>query len=162
MHRVFRFNLYTVNIGDKDLVLGNPKDRLDIFEPHPNVHSNSDWIFKEKFYVLTLSNNSGIERSASKRPFCLGDNRNFTDCNFQGIAAGGQRDMYDAATACNFIEIGNDFPSGPCTLKVTTNYTSVIAAKSGSRVLIEEDNYDNNTIVVPLEISGNRVIDKRN
>jgi hypothetical protein len=52
-------------------------------------------------------------------------------------------------------------PDGPCTLKLTTNYTSVIAAKNGGKVLIEEDNYDNNTIIVPLEITGDSVVDKR-
>jgi hypothetical protein len=160
-HRVLRFNLSTYNVGDKDLVIGDPKNRPDIFEYHPNVHPQSDWIFREKFYVMTISNNSGIERSGSKRPFCLTDNTRFNRCDDQGISPNGQRDMYDRKTACNFIEIG-DFPDGLCTLKVTTNYTSVIAVEKGNgKVLFEEDDYKNNTIVVPLEIIGNRVIDKR-
>lgn len=37
-HRILRFDLYCINIGDRDLFLGTPQERPDIFEWSSHGH----------------------------------------------------------------------------------------------------------------------------
>src|SRR6185437_6213739 len=155
-HRIIRFDLYCHNRGDKDLILGNPENLPDIFEPSEVF----GWQFKDKFYTYILKNGSGLERSGYKVAFCLlggksADGKPF-DCSYQGIAAGNS-DLYGAGLPCQFIII-DDIPDGEYTLEATANAPSVQAAKTGSgKVIIEEDNYDDNTTRVQLRITGDSV-----
>jgi hypothetical protein len=153
-HKVLRFNFYCVNIGDRPFVIGNPADRLDIFE-RSTVHS-SGWIMKDKFNKYTLKDDNGIEYHGSKRPWCLIGGAPFT-CQNQGIAANGGRDIYSNDLACQFIVI-DDIQDGEYTFEATTNDPSVLAAKKNKgRILFEEDNYNDNTVSLHLKIDGDMV-----
>ena len=169
-HRVLRFNLHIVNVGDKDLVIGNPKDRPDIFEPSEVF--DTGFQFRTKFFVYTLKDDyEGIKISGYKIPFCFedhgedhgehhegghGDEPKF-DCDNQGIASGGHEDVYDSDQPCQFVVI-DDLPDGEYILEATVNAPSVDAVKNGKgKVLFEEDNYDDNTLAVRLKIIGDDV-----
>jgi hypothetical protein len=154
-HRVLRFNLYCINIGDKPLVIGNPQDRLDLFEPSA-VHPESGYIMKDKFNVYTLRNGRDIELKGYKRPWCLIGGAPF-HCRNQGIPANGGEDQYPNGLACQFIVIGR-IPDGDYTFEAITNATSVRAAKEKTgKIIFEEYNYDDNSVTVSLRIEGNRV-----
>lgn len=155
-HRILRFDLLCYNKGDQDLVIGRPEDRPDIF-----VKSDVfGWQFKDKFYTYTLKNDSGVEKLGYKVAFCLlggtsADGRSF-DCSYQGIAAQ-SNDTYGAGLPCQFIII-DDIPDGDYSLEATANAPSVQAAKSGKgKIIIEEDNYDDNTVKARLQITGDSV-----
>lgn len=150
-HRVLRFDLYCENIGDQDLVIGNPKDRPDIF-----IESKVfPWQFKENFYTYFLRNNAGLERKGYKVAFCLMGGPGF-NCDNQGIAAGSQ-DVYGSALACQFVIIDN-MADGEYVFEATANAASVDAVKNGrGNALIPEDNYDDNRVTVNLRITGDLV-----
>jgi hypothetical protein len=152
-----RFDLYCNNRGNEDLVIGNPAD-------HPEIFERSDvfgWQFKDKFYTYNLKNDSGVVREGYKVAFCLlggrsrKDGRTF-DCDYQGIEAG-KRDLYSAGLPCQFIII-DDLANGDYTLETTANAPSVKAVKTGKgNIIIEEDDYDDNTIEIQLRINGDTV-----
>jgi len=155
-HRIMRFDLYCNNRGNEDLVIGNPAD-------HPEIFERSDvfgWQFKDKFYTYNLKNDSGVVKEGYKVAFCLlggkdKDGRPF-DCDYQGIEAG-KRDLYSAGLPCQFIII-DDLANGDYTLETTANAPSVKAVKTGKgNIIIEEDDYDDNTIEVQLRINGDTV-----
>jgi hypothetical protein len=154
-HKVLRFNLACINIGDRPLEIGNPRDRPDIFEPSA-VHPESGYIMKDKFNLYTLKNGRDIELKGHKRPFCLIGGAPFT-CRNQGIAANGGRDLYTNDLACQFIVI-DGIPDGEYTFEAVTNATSVRAAKEKTyKIVFEEDNYDDNTVTARLRINGDLV-----
>jgi hypothetical protein len=154
-HRVLRFDLHVINIGDKDLVIGNPKDRPDIFEP--SIVFSTGFQFREKFFVYTLKNDdSSLKISGYKIPFCFEDEDKYT-CENQGIGKESKEDVYGGELPCQFVVI-DDVPDGEYTLEATLNAPSVNAVKTGKgKVLFEEDNYDDNTVSVRLQIKGNDV-----
>jgi len=58
---------------------------------------------------------------------------------------------------CQFVVI-DGIPDGLYTLEATVNAPSVKTVRAGrSHVFIEEDNYDNNTVAVKLQIGGDNV-----
>jgi len=154
-HRVLRFNLYCHNKGDKDFVVGNPKERTDVFGPSPIYPWGQ---FKDKFYTFSLKRNGSIIREGYKVAFCLAGGPGFNCESNQGIAAGG-RDTYRADLACQFIGIDN-LPDGEYTLEVVANAPAVKAVKTGTDHVLpgfEEDNYDDNTVSVHLQLKGDSV-----
>ena len=153
-HRVLRFQVNLHNKGDKDLVIGNPADRPDLF-----VRSESgvfEYVFKEKFYTFRLTDETGTEKKTGyKVAFCLMDfsNPNKYNCGHQGVGVGGH-DEYAEGLPCQFIEI-DDLPDGRYILQVTANAHSVETARMGKgNPVIPEDNYDDNTASVKIEIQG--------
>jgi hypothetical protein len=151
LHRVLRFDMYCHNIGDVDLVIGNPEERTDIFEPSVSHR----WILKEKLFMYSLRNNSGIERMGYKRPWCLRGGINRTtgisfSCREQGIQAG-KRDLYQRGLSCQFVVI-DGIADGLYTFEATINPM----LPDRTRVF-EEDNYDDNTASLLLKIAGEGV-----
>jgi hypothetical protein len=165
-HRLLRFFIELHNMGDKDLVIGRPEDRPDLF-----VHSDvfHGLVFREKFYTYRLiDENTGTEKKKGfKVAFCIED---FVspfkfNCGNQGISVG-SHDEYGREDPpkpddnndlpCQFIEIDN-IPDGNYVLEVTANAYSVQQVKSGQKPLIEEDNYDDNTARAKLQINGGNV-----
>ncbi len=155
-HRVLRFNLRTRNIGDKDLIIGNPKDRPDIFE-HSDVFDTHFQFKRPPFFVYTLRNaDSSVKKLGYKIPYCF-DALQPMSCYNQGIAAGGGEDTYEADMPCQFVVI-DDLIDGKYFLDATVNAPSVDAIKYGKgKVIFEEDNYDDNTLTVCLQIKGDEV-----
>ena len=59
--------------------------------------------------------------------------------------------------ACQFVVI-DSIPDGEYILEATVNAPSVEAVKNYSKdIFIEEDNYDNNSVSVRLQIKGDNV-----
>jgi hypothetical protein len=155
-HRVLRFSLITKNIGDKDLIIGDPRDRPDIFEAS-DVY-DTKYQFRTHFFVYNLRNDdSSVNIHGYKIPYCF-DALEKMDCFNQGILAGGAKeDTYEFSMPCQFVVI-DDVPDGEYILEATVNAPSVDAVKSGKgTVIIEEDNYDDNTVGVRLQIKGDNI-----
>jgi hypothetical protein len=154
-HRVLRFDFLSHNIGNEDLAIGAPKDNLDMFEwseGHGHYHLKD-------FNEYKLFDAGGDEVGTSyKQAFCLIDsvrmdswgraNAQFTDCNVdQGISAG-WADLYRSTLSGQYVVV-DGLPNGKYTLRATTNYSELDA--------INEDTYQDNTILVGLSINGNKV-----
>jgi hypothetical protein len=147
-HRVLLFNLQLLNVGDKDLDIGDPAD-------HPEIYVPSEifpFQFKEKFYTWKLKDNSGKEVSSGyKVAFCLMDMGGGPhNCSNQGVSVG-DHDSYNIGLPCQFVVI-DDLQEGDYVLEITANAFSVQEVKNGKKPIIEEDNYDDNTINVRLHI----------
>lgn len=164
IHRVLRFDMVTSNIGDEDLIIGDPNDpdvQSKFFEPFAKECTEGQgYRFKAKpFFVYSLRNDdSSMKISGFKDAFCFDGLPPWMDCDHQGLAAGGRtQDVYGSDMPCQFVVI-DDLPDGEYILEATVNAPSVDAAKSGKGpVFIEEDNYDNNTVYVRLQIIGDNV-----
>jgi hypothetical protein len=79
-------------------------------------------------------------------------------CYKRPVSARKKSDKYGSEMACQFIVI-DDLPDGDYILEATVNAPSVEMTKNGKgKVLFEEDNYDNDTVTVRLEIKGDRVV----
>jgi hypothetical protein len=162
-HRVLRFDMITRNIGDEDLVIGDPRDpavQTKFFKPFDERFTEGlGYVFKANpFFEYSLTNyDASINVSGYKYAFCF-DALESESCYDQGIAAGGEKeDTYGSTMACQFIVIDN-LPDGEYTLGATVNAPSVNAIKAGEGdVFIEEDNYDNNTVAVRIQIKGDEV-----
>lgn len=78
------------------------------------------------------------------------------NCDHQGVSVGGH-DEYHASLPCQFIEI-DGISDGEYEFEATANAYSVKAAQKGEgKVLIEEDNYDDNTESIRIKITGHSV-----
>jgi hypothetical protein len=162
-HRVLRFDMITTNIGDKDLVIGDPNDpsvQSRYFVPAPpELTEGVGFKFKEQpFFKYSIRNDdSTIKISGYKEAFCF-DGLEPMSCSNQGLAARGTKeDEYASEMACQFVVI-DSIPDGEYILEATVNAPSVEAVKSYSKdVFIEEDNYDNNSVSVRLQIKGDNV-----
>src|SRR5215210_3362378 len=145
-HRLLRFNMITYNIGDKDLVIGDPTDpsvQAKFFEPFDkDLTEGLGYRLKAKpFFVYSLRNyNSSVKVSGYKDAFCF-DGLDPPSCNNQGLAAGGKKeDTYGSDMACQFVVI-DDVPDGEYILEAVVNAPSIDAVKNGKGdVFIEEDN----------------------
>jgi lysyl oxidase len=150
-HLVLRFDFYCHNIGDKDLVIGDPASRLDLYK---NVGNR--WILKDKFNIFSLTNDAGVKYGGTKVVFCIEDDSGDFDCSYQGISAG-NFDLYEKSLPCNFIVV-DGIADGDYTFEAITNATSVEAARENVKPIpIEEDNYDDNTIHLRLRIQNGQV-----
>ncbi len=151
-HKVIWFDLFLDNIGDANFVIGNPANRPDVFLYSPTR-------FKEKFYTWRLTDNTGAEKKTGfKVAFCIMDfGSGDFDCQNQGVSVG-SHDLYDTNLPCQFVEIDN-LPDGIYTLHVTANAYTVQQVKNGQTPLpgLEEDNYEDNTISVKLQLNGDSV-----
>ena len=151
-HRVLRFNMITLNRGDKDLVIGDPRDpdtQKKFFDPvDPRLTEGLGYKFKRQpFFVYSLRNDdSSVKLSGHKEAFCF-DGFEMGNCYKQGLPAlEKMSDTYEYDMACQFVVIDN-IPDGEYILEATVN----------AQRLIEEDDYDNNTVTVRLEIKGDNV-----
>ncbi len=154
-HRVLRFNMITYNKGDKDLIIGKPEDRPDIFEPS-NVFDTGFQFRQPPFFLYNLRNDDlSVNIQGYKIPYCfdgLGQG-----CDYQGIKANGGEDIYGADEPCQFLVIDN-MQDGEYILEATVNAPSVEAAKNGKgKIIFEEDNYDDNTVAVRIQIKSDQV-----
>lgn len=161
-HRVLRFNMITYNIGDKDWIIGSPKDRLDIFEPSTVFKEVGFQFRKPPFFVYNLRNDDhSVNIYGYKIPYCFeGLDQG---CGYQGIKAHGGEDTYGVENPCQFVVIDN-IPDGEYILEATVNAPSVEAAKTGKgKIIFEEDNYDDNVVNVRIKIEKDQIniVDKK-
>jgi hypothetical protein len=139
-HKILSFLTEVNNRGDKDLVVGKPEDRADIFE-HVS-HTRNGWITKESFYSYVLKDSTAnIVAKGSKRAWCIMDHTRY-NCNFQGISIG-DHDEYGTKEHCQFLVI-DGLPDGEYQFEATIN---------GSKIF-EEDSYEDNTVIKKIKIQG--------
>ena len=143
-----RFNLHVRNIGDQDLVVGDPRDpniQRKFFDPAPpELTEGLAFKFNQPFFAYSLRNDdSSVKISGYKIPICFDVLPN----GEQGIAAGGGEDQYVPDFPCTLII--DDIPDGEYILEVTVNAPSVDAVKNGKgEVLFEEDRYWSGPLVL--------------
>jgi Lysyl oxidase len=145
--RLLRFSTMTPNVGDADLMLGDPTSTNGFeFAPcHGHYHFNG-------YARYELVDDVGaIIAVGHKQAFCLLDSvplgipgspstRRF-HCGFQGLQRG-WADIYDSSLDCQWVDI-TDVPDGNYLLRISINPDRVI----------EESNYDNNTVELPVSIA---------
>ena len=121
---VLRFDVGVLNLGEADLVLGDPYDRPEDFEYgacHNHLH------YKD-FAKYTLADGNGFELTGRKQAFCLidlydygqnGDPSQGYDCSYQGISLG-WGDIYDRSLDCQWVDV-TGIPDGTYNLSVEVN-----------------------------------------
>lgn len=150
-NKILRFTLKLHNRGNKDLDIGNPANRPDLFIKGGPFNFQ----FKEKFYTFVLKDSQGnIKSQGYKVAFCLMDGQRHS-CENQGISTR-DFDTYDSGLPCQFVAI-DDLPDGEYILEATANAYSVQQVKEGKRPIIEEDNYEDNIVRKRLRINNDQV-----
>lgn len=145
--RLLRFSTVTPNIGDADFILGDPASvpGFVFAECHSHFHF-------EGYARYELLDASGVIVAVGhKQAFCLLDSvpvglpgapsEGRFHCGFQGLTRG-WADIYDSGLDCQWVDI-TDVADGSYLLRISINPDRII----------EESDYDNNTIEVPVEIS---------
>src|SRR2546422_2251449 len=143
--RLLSFTTQTRNMGDADLVMGNPAtNSLFVFDPCHNHYHYSGFA---EYRLLDSSSNLVVR--GRKIGFCLedvlqwdpnADTNRVYDCDYQGIQKG-WADVYVEEVPCQWIDV-TDLPSGNYILEMETNPQHSIA----------ESNYSNNIAQVPVFI----------
>jgi hypothetical protein len=142
--KLLRFSVSTPNLGNDDLVLGDPADRPDlyVYSPcHGHYHFNG-------YASYELVDQSGaVVLRGRKQAFCLLDSVRYVStagpaqftCHYQGISAG-WGDVYGSGLDCQWLDVTSF--RGDYILRVTIN---------PERTLPESD-YDNNVAQVAVRI----------
>lgn len=147
---ILRFSIVTPNIGSTDLVLGVAANNPDVFhysECHAHYHF-------DEFARYELRDAGGVVASGHKQAFCLLDDYSWAwpntpvefDCANQGISRG-FADSYESDLPCQWIDV-TDVPPGDYTLRATLNQPRPDSALP----LLNERDYDNNTVEVPVSL----------
>lgn len=144
--RLLRFDTWTPNTGTADMYLGPPSASIDYFEYsscHDHYHFNT-------YAEYELRSGAGdIAATGHKQAFCLLDFYRYPgtdgsgahyDCSDQGIQRGWQ-DVYGRHLDCQWVDV-TDVPAGDYALRISVNTAH----------LLNESNYDNNVIEVPVTI----------
>jgi hypothetical protein len=148
MRRLLHFAVETPNLGDGDMILGQPdpdNPNFSYSECHRHYH------FEGYAEYRIVDQKGGQIATGRKQAFCLLDTERYLDddsvamsakyrCDFQGIQRG-WADVYQANLPCQFIDV-TDVPDGSYNLEIELN---------ADRTLVEKD-YDNNIVSIPLEL----------
>ena len=142
---LLEFTAEVWNIGDADLVLGNPTNN-SLFYYSP---CSGRYYFKDCAVYNLLDTNYNVVVPGHKASFCIGDdfpwsptaNTNHVyNCGYQGLQQGWVDD-YPAGVACQWIDI-TGIPAGNYVLQLIINPEN----------LVQESNTNNNTLYVPISI----------
>jgi len=143
--KLLHFAVATPNVGEADLVLGNPADHPELF-----VYSPCHMHYHFQGYALyELLDSSGVVvLRGRKQAFCLADSLQYQSgagpakftCDYQGISVG-WADVYGNNLDCQWLDV-TALRRGTYTLRVTVNPDHALP----------ESNYDNNTAEVPVTI----------
>jgi len=151
--RLLRFATVTPNIGESDLILGDPAGTpgFEFGECHGHFH------FEGYARYELLDATGAIAAVGHKQAFCLLDSVPVGlpgapttprfHCGFQGLTRG-WADIYGNNLDCQWVDI-TDVPDGDYLLRISINPDAVI----------EESNYDNNTVEVPVTIAPPAPVD---
>jgi len=142
--RLLRFTVAAGNIGDADLVVGDPADdpRFELSACHGHRH------FSGFASYQLLDGDGGVVALGRKQAFCLSDTGSSTqstalpkfNCEHQGLTAG-WHDTYAATLDCQWIDV-TDVPPGDYRVRVEVNPDHVF----------EESNFSNNTALAAVTI----------
>jgi hypothetical protein len=145
--RLLRFSTQTPNIGNADMILGDPTLQPD-FEfsaCHGHYH------FEGYARYQLLDGEGTIVATGHKQAFCLLDSARVSPtasptpryhCSFQGIQAGWS-DIYGAGLDCQWVDI-TGVAEGDYTLRIEINPDHTLP----------ESDYSNNAITIPVTIPG--------
>jgi hypothetical protein len=149
--RLMRFSTTTPNIGELDLVLGDPATTTGFeFAPcHGHFH------FEDYARYELVDASGAIVAEGHKQAFCLLDSepvglpgaatRPRYHCGFQGLQRG-WADTYGSNLDCQWVDV-TDVDDGRYLLRISVN---------PERVLLESD-YDNNVVEVPVTVTDTPV-----
>ena len=143
--RLLAFDTQTPNIGQADVILGDPTGQpgFEYSDCHGHYHFEGYAIYQ------LLDHGGNVVRTGHKQAFCLLDSEAVVPganptpryhCQFQGIQAGWS-DVYGAGLDCQWIDITGVEP-GDYVISMTINADHTLP----------ESNYDNNTVTVPVHI----------
>jgi hypothetical protein len=144
--RLLRFSTVTPNVGESDLILGDPTTTpgFEFASCHGHFH------FEGYARYELVDSTGAIVATGHKQAFCLLDSfavglpgapaQPRFHCGFQGLTRG-WADIYDAGLDCQWVDI-TEVPDGDYLLRISINPDEII----------EESNYDNNTVEVPVTI----------
>jgi hypothetical protein len=144
-HTLLNFTTETRNVGNGDLVMGNPATN-SLFH-YASCHGH--YHFEEFANYELIDTNGNIVASGHKVGFCLLDDHAWSPsaspqakytCDFQGIQAG-WADVYAAGLPCQYIDV-TGVPGGNYDLRMTVNPDN----------LITEEDTNNNVTLVPVTI----------
>jgi hypothetical protein len=145
--KLLRFSTVTPNIGESDLVLGDPSSTpgFEFAQCHGHFHFNG----YARYELVDAT--GAIVAVGHKQAFCLLDSipiglpgaptEGRFHCGFQGLTRG-FADIYDNGLDCQWVDI-TDVPDGDYLLRISINPDHVIP----------ESNFDNNTIEVPVTVA---------
>ena len=146
IRKLLRFDVLVHNRGDEDLVVGNPKERPDLFvfsTCHRHYH------FRGAARYELLDGAGTLVKTGRKQGFCIEDTIPSTretaspkryDCGNQGVQVG-WADFYPSVLDCQWIDV-TDVPPGDYQLHVFWNPDH----------LMPETRLDNNEATVPVTI----------
>ncbi|HTE52016.1 MAG TPA: lysyl oxidase family protein [Kofleriaceae bacterium] len=151
VRRLLHFSVETPNLGDGDMLLGEPDP------DNPSFHYSAchgHYHFEGYAEYRLIDPDGGEVAAGRKQAFCLLDTERYAaddptvaerphfTCRFQGIQRG-WADVYEATLPCQFIDV-TDVPDGAYTLEIRLNT---------NRTLIEKD-YDNDVVSIPVELGS--------
>jgi hypothetical protein len=148
-----RFSTLTPNIGDIDLVLGDPSSTpgFEFGACHGHFH------FEGYARYELVDPTGAIAAQGHKQAFCLLDSVPIGlpgapttprfHCGFQGLTRG-WADIYDSSLDCQWVDI-TDVPDGDYVLRISINPDRVIA----------ESSFANNTVEVPVTVADAPPVD---
>jgi hypothetical protein len=146
LRRLLRFSTYTPNLGDGDLILGNPQQsgQFEWATCHQHYH------FSGYAHFELVAASGETVATARKQAFCLLDSDPHVanppsltpryHCGFQGIQAG-WADVYTANLDCQWIDITGIDPG---------NY--VLRMEVNPERILPESNYDNNVAEIDVVV----------
>jgi len=161
-HRVMRFDFSSRNVGDGNVIAGTVPPRVCTTCPcstSPTIGSyiwsnaHCHWHLKD-FNKYVLTRTTGVPAANGfKQAFCLEDFTKWDpsvggavfNCSNQGVSPGWQ-DTYVSSLPCQFMNV-DGVGNGDYRLVATTNAAPTVI----------EANIHNNSVDVPLRISGNTV-----
>jgi Lysyl oxidase len=145
--RLLSFSTQTPNIGQADMILGDPTSQPG-FE-FSTCHNHFHFEGYANYELLDATGN--VAATGHKQAFCLLDSTPVLPdanpspryhCSFQGIQRGWS-DIYGNGLDCQWVDI-TGVAEGDYRLRITINPTHILP----------ESNYDNNTIEVPVHIAA--------
>jgi hypothetical protein len=148
--RLLRFDGDIENLGNADLMLGDPDDDNPLFTfsaCNQRYHASDTMSFE----LLDAGGNPVFGDTGAvigrKQAFCIEDVQQVAGgsprkyaCAFQGLTVGWE-DVYPSTLSCQWLDITGVGP-GDYALRITANPTRVFP----------ESNYDNNAVTIPVTI----------
>ncbi len=146
--KVMRFTVVTPNLGDADLVLGDPEQNTELFEFSP-CHGHYHLKGYAEYALLRDDEERMTVLIGRKQAFCMTDSFPYTDhagprpkyhCEFQGLSVG-WADIYGRDLDCQWLDV-TGLSAGKYLLRVTVN----------PEFRLVESDYENNAATIPVTI----------
>jgi hypothetical protein len=146
IRKLLRFDVMVHNVGDADLVVGDPEQLPDLYT-FSACHGHYHFVQASTYELL--DGDGALVAAGRKQGFCIEDTvpstpgtggRRRYDCTNQGISVG-FADLYPAFLDCQWIDV-TDVPAGDYRLHVVWNPAG----------LLPDGRVDDNVASIPLTI----------